>query len=157
MGAGILPVCKVNGVILFLFGKEGYGRGNQWSDFGGSREGSESQYQTACREGAEELNGFLGGKKEVGALIRNHQMDRIDIDKYTTYLVEVPYDPLLPYYFENNYNLMKTSLPDKVGKDGMFEKSKIKWFSYAELRRSRKQFRPFYRKTIDEILSREYK
>ena len=32
MGAGILPVCKVNGIILFLFGKEGQARGNQWSD-----------------------------------------------------------------------------------------------------------------------------
>ena len=39
MGAGILPVCKVNGIILFLFGKEGQARGNQWSDFGGSRDG----------------------------------------------------------------------------------------------------------------------
>ena len=47
MGAGILPVCKYNGLLLFLFGKEGLSRGNQWSDFGGSRDGRETPYQTA--------------------------------------------------------------------------------------------------------------
>lgn len=157
MGAGILPVCKVNGIILFLFGKEGQARGNQWSDFGGSRDGRETPYQTACREGAEELNGFLGNKREMGALIRNHQFDKIVVDKYTTYLVEIPHEPLLPYYFESNYKLMQDKFPELIGKNGMFEKSKIKWFTINDIRRSKKQFRPFYRKTIDEILSRNYK
>ena len=49
---------------------------------------------------AEELNSFLGNKKEIGVLIKNHEFDKIIVDKYTTYLVEIPYERLLPYYFE---------------------------------------------------------
>ena len=154
MGAGILPVCKYNGIILFLFGKEGQSRGNQWSDFGGSREDKETPYHTACREGAEELNGFLGSKTEMAALIKNHSFDKIVVDKYTTYMVEVPYDPLLPYYFESNYKLMQQKFPELIGKNGMFEKSKIKWFTVNDIRKARKQFRPFYRATIDKIIEK---
>lgn len=153
MGAGILPICFNNGMILFLFGKEGMNRGNQWSDFGGSTEKKETPYQTACREGSEELSGFLGSKKEMGSLIRNHLYDKITINKYTTYMVEIPYDPLLPYYFESSYNLMKEKYPNLIGKNGMFEKSKLKWFTLQEIKSARKQFRPFYRNIIDAIIA----
>ena len=58
MGGGILPVSLQNGHLYFLLGKE---RGsNEWSDFGGSKEKGEIPFQTAMREGTEELCGFLG-------------------------------------------------------------------------------------------------
>ena len=63
MGAGILPV-SFNGVcMVFLLGKE---HNNQWSDFGGSSLNKhETKFNTAIREGYEELSGLLGTEKEL--------------------------------------------------------------------------------------------
>ena len=77
MGGGILPVAKHNGTYYLLFSRERLihnkdrDRG-KWSDFGGSREGRESQYQTAVREGVEESSGILGKKQDVRNLIKHH-------------------------------------------------------------------------------------
>ena len=70
MGGGILPVARHNGEIYLLFSRERLihskdrDRG-KWSDFGGSKEGNETQYRTAVREGVEESSGILGDKKDV--------------------------------------------------------------------------------------------
>ena len=64
MGAGILPVTIFKGSILFLLGKERY-NSDYWSDFGGSTIPKETIFQTAIREGYEELDGFLGNKEEL--------------------------------------------------------------------------------------------
>ena len=58
MGGGVLPVSVHNGEPVFLFSREAVARGyrdsGKWSDFGGSKEGSETQRDTAVREAAEE-------------------------------------------------------------------------------------------------------
>ena len=62
MGGGILPVSKHNGKLYFLFGKEAFDDSGEtgWADFGGGKEPEDnSVFETAVREGAEELNGFL--------------------------------------------------------------------------------------------------
>jgi hypothetical protein len=41
-----------------------------WSDFGAGQEKKESPFQTALREGAEELYGFLGNKQQLKTLIK---------------------------------------------------------------------------------------
>ena len=59
MGAGVLPMAFHKGNIYFLFSREWVNSkedGGLWSDFGGSREGKESQYQTAVREGGGYIN-----------------------------------------------------------------------------------------------------
>ena len=58
MGAGILPVTIFKGTVFFLLGREKY-HNNYWCDFGGSSNINESIYDTAIREGYEELDGFL--------------------------------------------------------------------------------------------------
>ena len=59
MGAGILPVSVHYGTLFLLFGKEK--NGGLWSDFGGSRKDFyENDFNTAIREGSEELNGLFG-------------------------------------------------------------------------------------------------
>ena len=67
MGAGILPCAKVRGNLFFLFGKET--TDGKWSDFGGSPEKNETIFQTAIREGTEELNGFLGNEDELEDIV----------------------------------------------------------------------------------------
>lgn len=53
MGAGILPFTIYKGRVLFLFGRENKdktadsNKKELWSDFGGSKEGLESYFDTA--------------------------------------------------------------------------------------------------------------
>ena len=61
--------------------------------FGGSREGKETQYHTAVREGVEESSGILGDKKDVRNLIKYHLMGKIHDKAYSIWLVEVEYNP----------------------------------------------------------------
>jgi hypothetical protein len=62
VGSSILPVAIHNRKLYFLFGKENPNEESAkgFSDFGGGNEVGESIYDTAIREGAEELTGFLG-------------------------------------------------------------------------------------------------
>ena len=73
MGAGILPItiCS-DGKIYFLFGKENKyeDSASGWSDFGGGTDNTESFFQTACREGSEELTGFLGSSNDIAVLLK---------------------------------------------------------------------------------------
>ena len=73
MGAGILPItiCS-DGKIYFLFGKENKyeDSASGWSDFGGGTDDKESFFQTACREGSEELTGFLGSSNDIAGMLK---------------------------------------------------------------------------------------
>jgi len=74
MGAGILPVSEHNGKLYFLFGKETFDDSGQlgWADFGGGKESQDtSVFDTAIREGGEELNGFLGYGKTLLNRVKN--------------------------------------------------------------------------------------
>jgi 8-oxo-dGTP pyrophosphatase MutT (NUDIX family) len=153
MGGGLLPVARRGGEIVFLFGREA--SGGKWSDFGGGREGRETHWQTAIREGAEELCGFLGSERNLAARVRQRAVAEVRVGLGATYVFEIDYDPLLPVYFNNNHRFIAKHLPQIVGADnGLFEKSVIEWFSLADLRKRRRSFRRFYQGAIDELLLR---
>ena len=153
MGAGIIPAALDSaGTLHFLFGQEagdGY-----WGDFGGGREGRETQFQTAIREGCEELDGFLGCERTLAKLVRNNRMGIVGGRQYRTYLFGIEYDDKLPTYFNNHHKFIEKHTPFLVDNKGLFEKSQIKWFTIADLRTARSSFRPFYRKIISEIIAR---
>uniref|UniRef100_A0A6C0AVV1 Uncharacterized protein n=1 Tax=viral metagenome TaxID=1070528 RepID=A0A6C0AVV1_9ZZZZ len=158
-GGGILPVTIHNNKLLFLFGLDLDG----WSDFGGSREANETPFQTAIREGCEELNGFLGCKT-LKTYIKKHLIIELDNNTYVTYLFYIPYNEYIEQYFNNNSYFMRSKLPDQVDKDGLLEKEKIKWFSLTNIKRNKKTFRKWYhsilnllnqnKKTIEENIKR---
>ena len=150
MAGGVLPVARYKEQLFFLFGREV--EDGKWSDFGGGKEGQETPWQTAIREGTEELNGFLGNSGDLAKLIRSNGVHEIHLDGYTTFIFEIDYDEKLPYYFNNNHRFIKKHLPRELRKsNGLFEKSEIGWFSISELSRSRRFFRNFYKKTVDAI------
>jgi len=71
MGAGILPVAINNNTVFILLGQEAYDK--KWADFGGSPSPkTEAVFKTAIREGYEELDGFLGTKKELKKMVENN-------------------------------------------------------------------------------------
>ena len=151
MGGGILPCAVHNGQLFFLLGKE-RGRRGGWSDFGGSREGTETPRQTAIREGAEELDGFLGVGQVLSDRVRDNHLLTVRIRGFSTYVFQIPYDPYLPDYFAGCSALMKKSLPQHIGKKGLFEKAAIAWYTEDQLRASYAVLRPFYREVARTVL-----
>jgi hypothetical protein len=150
MGAGVLPVAIVKGKLKFLFGKEAGEK--KWGDFGGGREGRETKFETAIREGCEELNGFLGCQNQLKKLVKSNEVAVIDTQGLHTYLFLIDYDENMCHYFNNNFKFMKQKMPHKINKNGLFEKSEIGWFSIEELKHSPGQFRSFYQKVLKNIV-----
>jgi len=153
MGGGILPVAKHNGKIYFLVGLEEDGK--LWSDFGGSSDKNESPYQTAIREGYEELNGFLGSKTNLQKMVSKNIILKLKFDKYTTFLFKTSYDESLPQYFNAHHKFLKTNLPQIINKKGYYEKSCIQWMTLREIKENKYKFRTFYQPIIDFILHNE--
>ena len=162
MGGGLLPVAVRDGRLVFLLGKEqrrpGVTKG-AWSDFGGGREGKETPFQTAIREGAEELDGFLGVGGALRARVRDNMLATLRVRGFSTYMFLVPYDPFLPGYFNGSRAFTRKHLPDKIGRKGLFEKAEIGWFDESELWRAQagdrdapRALRPFYRQVASAIL-----
>ena len=157
-GGGILPVAIKNGQIHFLFGKENELDDTPgWADFGGGAEDGESSFDTALREGSEEINGFLGSAEQLRKEVKKHKIHTVQFKTYTTYIYLMDYDAKLPFYYRNNYEFFSRYLPHvKHKKDnGLLEKSKIRWFSYDELKKEKKNFRSFYQNIVDLILKRQ--
>ena len=157
-GGGILPVAIKNGQVHFLFGKENELDDTPgWADFGGGAEDGESSFDTALREGSEEINGFLGSAEQLRKEVKKHKISTLQFKTYTTYIYMMDYDAKLPFYYKNNYEFFSRYLPHvKHKKDnGLLEKSKIRWFSYDELKKERKNFRSFYQNIVDLILKRQ--
>ena len=157
-GGGILPVATKNGQVHFLFGKENELDDTPgWADFGGGAEDGESSFDTALREGSEEINGILGSAEQLRKQVKKDKISTLQFKTYTTYIYMMDYDAKLPFYYKNNYDFFSRYLPHvKHKKDnGLLEKAKIRWFSYDELKKDKKNFRSFYQNIVDLILKKE--
>ena len=159
MGASILPVTLHNNKIYFLFGKErDIDENPGWSEFGGGTDNSETFIQTAIREGAEELTGFLGNSSDIRKKLNKYGTYNIDYNStgYSTYrchIFPMQYDELLPYYYNNNQRFLQKKLDPKIIRNTkIFEKTQIKWFSFNDIKTHFKEFRTFYKNIIELIL-----
>ena len=154
MGGGILPIARHNGEIYLLFSREriiysGDRDRGLWSDFGGSKEGNETQYRTAVREGYEESSGILGDEKHIRYLMKNHLVGKVKDKKYCIWIVEVEYNPHIINLFHKHFQKIVKTKPHIVkAHNGLYEKDKIKWVKLSSLNRNKKQykkqFRPWY-------------
>ncbi len=155
MGAGIVPVAIFNGSLFFLFGKECYD--NKWGEFGGSSEKNEEIFATAIREGYEELDGFFGTEQQLKKKVTENLILSItDLeDKHESFVFKTDYDENLPFYFNNHHKFIQNKLPQNIikSKNGLFEKSEIKWFGRDELIKRKKYFRNFYKPTVDYLIN----
>ena len=159
MGAGILPIAIHRGVLLILLGQERHN--NLWCDFGGGSNKRESPFNTAIREGSEELNGFMGSDNELKETVNNNLLTSITYDKYTSYVFKVNYNKDLPYYFENNNKFAEKHMQNliRIPDNGLFEKTQIKWFRAKDLKNEfiSKNIRLHYQEIINHIIKNEKK
>ena len=152
MGAGVLPVTIMKGTIFFLLGKERYNQ-NYWCDFGGSSTENESIYQTAIREGYEELDGFFGNQHELKKKVNKSLIKNCYTDRYTTFLFKVDYNEL--YYFEKYFNNHKNFINNELNlnkKEGFFEKSEVRLFTKKDIVKNINEIRPFYREIVYQLI-----
>ena len=159
-GGGVIPVALHNGDLYFLFGQENdvikdASKNQDWGDFGGSAKPGESETDTCVREGAEELNGFFGNKRDFKALLLKTQILKLTYDTRITHLMRVDYDERLPFYFNNNYRFIKETANLRAiaahPENGYFEKSHVRWFTLEDLKRERGAFREYFRAFLDMI------
>ena len=155
VAGAILPYAYKDGKVYFLFGKENSMEDSAkgFSDFGGGVEGTETPFQTALREGGEELTGFLGDGKSLKKMFpKRKQM--MTHNTYHTFFLNIPYDEMLPLYYNNNHRFLWERM-DKtlLNKSKLFEKIEIEWFSVEDMVKRRNEFRGFYREIVDKIVA----
>lgn len=156
MGAGILPLASYKGKLYFLFSRESksikYKDSGLWSDFGGGAEKGEGFFETAIREGWEESMGIMGNKKDITQILRNYTVETIELNGYKTYVIMMTYSKDIIHIFDKYYKDALKKHSDKIGKNGLYEKDKIKWVELNDLKKNIKMFRPFYKKFIYELI-----
>jgi hypothetical protein len=164
-GSSILPVAIHNNKLYFLFGKENSLEDSApgFSDFGGGIEKGETAFDTAIREGSEELTGFLGTavqikrhmKKMGGSYAFTHTNSKNSAQNYTVHVVKYPYDENLPMYYNNNHHFLWNKMNRKFLKSTkLFEKIEIEWFCEDELKNRMSEYRPFYREVVNMLLQK---
>lgn len=155
VAGSILPVSIYKNKIYFLFGKENPlepKESSGWSDFGGSCEKNETPYNTSIREATEELTGFLGNKTQIRKKIQKG-FYKLKVNNYHMFILYIPFDKNLPYYFNNNHLFLWNKINNKYLKNTkFFEKIEIKWFDVDNMKENINIFRPFYKKNIKLIL-----
>jgi hypothetical protein len=113
---------------------------------------------TAIREGSEELTGFLGSPEDIKRLLEKYGTYPIDFktDGHSTYrchIFPMKYDDMLVYYYNNNQRFLQKKLDPSIIRDTkIFEKTEIRWFTFDDIQKMRKEFRSFYQKIVDLIL-----
>jgi 8-oxo-dGTP pyrophosphatase MutT (NUDIX family) len=164
-GSSILPVAIHNNKLYFLFGKENSLEDSApgFSDFGGGIESGETAFETAVREGSEELTGFLGTPKDIrrhikksgGTFAFTHTNSKDSKLNYTVHIVKYPYDPIMPTYYNNNHHFLWDRMNRRFLKSTkLFEKIEIEWFCEDELKKRMREYRPFYREVVDTLLQK---
>ncbi len=157
VGSSILPACFYKGRLYFLFGKENdLADTPGWSDFGGGVEKGEDEFDTALREGGEELTGFLGGPEQIKKLSKNFY--KIQMPSYVVHIIHLPYEThqMLPHYYNNNHKFLWERMNKKMLNDTkLFEKIEVEWFTKEQMVARRNEFRHFYREVVDKISADE--
>lgn len=158
VGAGLLPAAFHKGCVYLLFGRENELNDTPgWADFGGGTKPNESILDAAAREGSEELNGLLGSQSEMKKIAIKKKVAELKYDSYTTIVFKTHYDERLEDYYRNNYKFFEKYLPSakKNPTNGLLEKAEIRWFTFAELRKNKSNFRKFYQHMVDVVLAHE--
>jgi hypothetical protein len=157
VAGSILPVAIYKNKLHFLFGKENpledSSRG--WSDFGGGVDEGESPYDTATREGCEELTGFLGDDKTIHKMLKKSgKKYKLVHNDYHVHMFLMDYDANLPKYYNNNHSFLWKKMDKNVlNKTKLFEKIEIAWFTLDNMKSRQNEFRNFYREIVKKIIN----
>jgi hypothetical protein len=154
VAGSILPVTIHKNKLYFLFGKENELADTPgYSDFGGGLEKNETPYDTALREGSEELTGFLGDSNQIKNHIEKHGgVYKIQHNTYHMHIFFLEYDENLIKHYNDNHAFLWSRLNKKfLNNTKLFEKSEIAWFSQDDMIKRKSEFRNFYQEIVDKL------
>lgn len=140
---------------MFLFGKEQSSNDTPgWADFGGGAEGNETDRAVALREWYEETSGVFGTFAEYRRIFDKGFVRTFTnaSHQYTVFLVRVTYDPMLATHYNRMSDFFERSALDTRRTKGCVEKAQIEWFSVADMRRRKGQFRAYYRELVGLVV-----
>ena len=164
VAAGCLPVAWHAGKMYFLFGKEAYNdRAPGYSDFTGGLERGESVYDGALREFAEETTGFFGDVGELDQLIHTNggclPLALGERGDYHVHLFRMKMDPVVIECYNRNHAFIYDHVSNHrfLKSTKLFEKIRVDWMTVEEMRRRRREFRPFYRQIVDQLLNEHFR
>lgn len=155
VASAFLPVALHKNQLFFLFGKEAANDSAPgFSDFGGGVKPNEDIYLAGLREMAEETTGFFGGPNDIGKMIqRNGGYYPLVEGSYHIHIFPMGYEPNVVDYFNRSHKFVYDHIDHRVLKKSMiFEKVEIQWMTIPEMKRRRREFRPFYRAILDRII-----
>jgi len=165
--ASILPVAIHDKKLYFLFGKENpmEDSAKGFSDFGGKIDAGENAFDTAAREGSEELTGFLGSSDALKSRLHAsgfypivYEFPDDPENTYTVHVLPMKYEPHLVEYYNNNHSFLWEKMDKKyLNKTKLFEKIKIEWFCETEIATRRGEYRSFYQAIVDKIMEHKDK
>jgi len=165
VAGSILPVSfNRRGELVFLFGKENSMEKTSkgWSDFGGGCEGDETPFQTALREGGEELTFFLGNSRDLRNLIKNNggiyslTSNPTTNMAYHIHIFYIDYDENLPKYYNANHKYLWEHMDHQMlNRSKLFEKIEIQWYTVSDINRKMKEFRKFYQSIVSNVILRD--
>jgi hypothetical protein len=128
--AGILPIVIVDKKIYYLLGKDINQK--KYSDFGGSKENSETCEETAVREFDEESMGVLYDINKLRKII--HKLPYIINEQYIMYLLLINYDKVVIDTYNKLLKKLKLCFNNYPRcSDGLLEKTKFKLFTQNEI------------------------
>jgi len=154
VAGSILPVCIYKNKLYFLFGEENKFEDSSpgWADFGGGCDANETPYQTALREGSEELTGFLGSPSDL----KKYDTLNFTHNDYHVFMIHVPYNETLVDCYNKNHDFLWKRMNNKLlAKSKFFEKQQIQWFSIDEMIKHKKKFRHFYKEIVDILYQQQ--
>lgn len=159
-GSSVLPVSIADsGKLVFLFGKEceKEDSAHGFSDFGGGVEKGESILDTAIREGAEELTGFLGNPEQLRASIElRGGFYPLKKGNYHAHLFYQPYNHQLPLFYNFNHQFLWDRMDQTLlNRTKLFEKIRIEWFTVQDMKERIHEFRGFYQKMVRYLITHE--
>jgi ADP-ribose pyrophosphatase YjhB (NUDIX family) len=143
---------------IFYLGRRMEDSAKGFSDFGGRVEEGETITETAMREGAEELSGFLGNSDQLSERIKKsggvYKITHGSGNKeYHVHIFYMEYDSKLPYYFTNHHKFVWNKMDKQMLNDSkLFEKQEIRWFNVREMKSNIGEFREFYREIVSLFL-----
>jgi hypothetical protein len=105
----------------------------KWSDFGGSKEGTENPHQTAAREAFEETFGFFGPLESYANMLKkSHVVNSQNEHDYNMFVVKL--NQVCSVRHTNNIlRFLKTCSTNACCPDGSWEMDEMAWFPLESL------------------------
>lgn len=140
--------------IMFLLGKERieteWEDSGKWASFGGGSKMGETVMETAIREFIEETMGFVMSQEAIVKAMKTALKINCR-NNNKQYIVKIPWDSDLPKRYNTHIKLVGKRVFNL--RNGLYEKTKMEWFSLSKINREKHRLRPIFTKYLGAVVT----